>query len=326
MKTTTSIEELENRIKLLEPWRYNHSYGEILIKSDTFAAQLHDRFGKGLMRGILTNLIADKDPKELRALDLGCLEGHYTDILCSLGLKEVVAVDVSEGHIERAEFLLKELKGYENVTIVQGSVGDENFMKSLGRFHIILFHGLLYHLKDPLKIFDILEGLIPDDGVFYLLLSTQYKMPYNLVVSPMPLADLQIKPLEEVDGDHSSGLLYSPADGSVFERCSFRLNPSAVYRVLKLYGYQGLIAYDSPIGYDYSFHSNLVLTKRPQPSLLVNLNNHLKIPGVKFYEWDGASVDSYRFNKKWISKLLRFAIRLQFRIFKTLKLGRKNFR
>ena len=166
MKADISKEEIEARIKQLEPWRYNHSFKDITIRSSTAPAKAHDQYGKDMMKHILTRLIGDKNPAEMRALDLGCLEGHYSDILCSLGFKEVVAIDLSEGHVERAKFLLKELKGYENATVLLGNVNDENLMKPLGKFNIVLFHGLLYHLKDPLKIFDLFESLSRKTRIF----------------------------------------------------------------------------------------------------------------------------------------------------------------
>ena len=44
----------------------------------------------------------------MRAIDLGCLEGHYAALFCSFGFKEVVAVDLSEEHVKRASFLLSD--------------------------------------------------------------------------------------------------------------------------------------------------------------------------------------------------------------------------
>ena len=310
--------EIIQRIKELEPWRYNYTHGDIVIKSDTEAAKVFDLYGRDLMHFLVKQFVSGEDPNAIRSLDLGCLEGHYSDILCSFGLKEVVSIDISSEHVDRVKFLLKEIRGYQNSTVLQGNVSDEQFMKSLGKFNLIIFHGLLYHLKDPLKTFDILEYLIPDNGCFYLLLSNQYKMAYKSIVSPYPVAELQIKPLQQFSKGHTDGLLYSPTDGSVFERCSFRLNPAAVFDVLKIYGYNGIIGYDTPGGTAHSFHSNLIVTKSSISTLLDELNSSNDIPKVKFYEWDGKSVNSYDFKRRIGARIVRFLVYIFSRITKMI--------
>ena len=140
--STQSKTDLEKRIDALKPWRYNHSHQGVVIRSNTLAAKVFEQYARDVMIHILSVLLKNKDPKDLRALDLGCLEGHYSDILCSYGFKEVVSIDLSEGHVKRAVFLLKELKRYPNSTVLQGNVCDEKLMSSLGKFNVILFHGL----------------------------------------------------------------------------------------------------------------------------------------------------------------------------------------
>ena len=317
--------EMKKRIEELRPWRYNHSHQGVVIRSDApVSARVHDQYGRDVMSHILNVLLKDKRPEDLRAIDIGCLEGHYSDILCSSNFKEVVSIDLSEGHIKRANFLLKDLKNYSNSTILHGNVGNEELMSSLGKFNVVLFHGLLYHLKDPLKMFDIIEHLIPEDGDFYLLLSTQYKGSYSAVVSSYPIAELQVKPLKPYSGDLPNGLLHSPSDGSVFERCSFRLNPAAVYQVLKLYNYDGTIAYDTPGGYSHSFNSNLIVNKNKLPRLVEELNRDLNISGVRFYEWDGKSVNSYDFGRRIKARMVRFLIRISHKLLEATALLKRT--
>jgi len=288
-------EELEKEIEALRPWRYPHSHEGISITSDSPAAQkVYELYGRDLLTHILKVLLKDKDPGKLRALDLGCLEGHYSEILCSLNLKEVVSVDLSQDHIKRANFLLKKFKRYPNSRVLQGNVSDEVFMSSLGKFNIVLFHGLLYHLKDPLRVFDFIEKLFPKDEDFFLLLSTQHTGKYSVVLSPYPIAEMQLKPLKSL----TNGALTSPKDGSIFERCSLRLNPAAVHAVLKRYNYQEMIAYDIPKVRPFTFQTNLIVAKDTAPGLTDELNKDVEIPAVRFYEWDGSSVSSYRLTER----------------------------
>src|SRR5687768_6571793 len=101
--------QLQQAIDALRPWRYNHRFDSFVIHADDpRSAHVHDAYGKDIMAHLTKVLIGDHNPAEMRALDLGCLEGHYSDLLCKAGFKEVVSVDLSEGHIERARFLLQE--------------------------------------------------------------------------------------------------------------------------------------------------------------------------------------------------------------------------
>lgn len=300
--------QLQAQADALRPWRYNHQHNGVTIIGDPNAASPADQYAKRLMKEITHCLFEGLPIHDMRAVDLGCLEGHYSDILCEAGFKEVVSIDLSEGHVERARFLLQQLKQHSNSRVLHGNVSDEPFMKSLGTFNLVLFHGLLYHLKDPLKLFDVLEALAPPHSPSFLLLSTQYRCTFNTLVSPAPMAEMQIKPLQQVHKD-SPTVLTSPSDGSAFERCSFILNPAAVHKTLQLYGYRNLIAYDDPSGHSYSYHSNLIASKTTDSGLLGHLSKKIQIPGVRFYQWDGRSVSSYHFEREWRAKTTWLATR-----------------
>lgn len=124
--------QLKNRIEELRPWRYNHQGDSFQTQSEfPYVAKMFKEQHEPVIREAIS-LFKGKSLGEMRALDLGCLEGHYTSILCDMGFKEVVGIDLSEEHIERATFLLQELKGYRNVRLVHGNVLDENLIKPLG--------------------------------------------------------------------------------------------------------------------------------------------------------------------------------------------------
>ena len=156
------LNALADKAKALGPWRYDHAIGDrLIVRGNPVSAPVHGSYGRGAetMRHIVQRLAANLDMSTARALDLGCLEGHYTDILCAAGFKEVVAVDLSPEHLARVEFLLREVRGYTNATIVRGNVEDAALLVSLGQFDVILFHGLLYHLTDPVTFMQRLVGL-----------------------------------------------------------------------------------------------------------------------------------------------------------------------
>ena len=253
--------EFEKKIEELRPWNYNHTHEDIVIKADNLlSSRIHDQYGKALLIHILKKIIRNREPQNIRVLDMGCLEGHYSDIFCSYGFKEVVSIDLSKKHVARTKFLLKELKGYQNSTIIEGNVLDESLMLSLGKFDIIFFHGLLYHLKNPVGIFDIIEHLLNEKEESFILLKHQFHMKYSSMISPYSLAEVRIRPFQP----DKKGLVFSPKDESVFERVSVRLNAKALYELIGAYNYNGVISYDTPIGIEFkkkNFTINLVLTR-----------------------------------------------------------------
>lgn len=317
--------ELAKRIEALRPWAYNHHVGGITINAESAnRAKVHDLYGAKLLKHILGCITDKENVQSLRAIDLGCLEGHYTEVLADAGFGEVVGVDLSERHVDRAKFLFNDLHGYKHVKVILGNATDSNLISSQGKFNVVFCHGLLYHLKDPMLLFDMLDKIIPDDGPFFLLLHTQFKGDYASLVSSLPMAGLQIKPLTpgSAGGD---GYLFSPKDQSVFERVSMRLNPSAIYKILQAYGYQGLIAYNTPGAPSGNYDLCLVVTRNNKPGLLSELRRGLSLPGVVFYEWDGASVNGYSFRHNKEARLVRFLVDRLFKWSNRYKLKEQNW-
>lgn len=292
------MDNLKGKIEELRPWRYNHRHGDIIIKAnDEKIASYIDNYGSDILKQILNNICKHLPPvNELRVLDLGCLEGHYSDILCDYGFKEVVSVDLSDKHIERATFWLHSVKKHKNSTIVMGNVLDQDLICSLGKFDIIFFQGLLYHLSSPVMAFDIIEKIIRDKNNFFLLLTNQFHMDYRVMASPMASGELRVRKFEADEKGH----VLSPKDESVFDVVSLRLNPIAIYSILKSYKYKEIIAYDRPSGTkakNRNFSVSCVLSKKEIPTLVDDLNKYVTVDDCKFYPWDGTSIDGYVFHK-----------------------------
>ena len=304
-------EDYQKRIEALRPWRYNHVHGNIEIKADNQdVAVAHDKYYKNALNRILEIICKHLPPvNELRVLDLGCLEGHYSDILCSYGFKEVVSVDLSENHIKRAEFLLHTLKQYKNSKVIQGNVLSDSLLLSLGKFDIIFFHGLLYHLSSPVMIFDNIEKIINNKASFFMLLSHQFHMDYKIMVSPYPVSELRIRRFKADE----KGLVFSPKDESVFDIASIRLNPVCLKDLLHAYKYEEVISYDTPTGAKLkgkNFAVNFVLSKRKIEGLLESLNSGSLRNNFQFTNWDGTSLDNYVFSKQLKAIMIRCFIKL----------------
>ncbi len=297
-------EAIQARIEQLRPWRYSHLAKGVEIKSE-FPSADDGVNGSGRYKDMVTSItkaiIGERDPATMRVLDLGCCEGHYTAIFCELGFKEVVGIDLSRDHLARAEFLLKTLHGFDNVTLLYGNVNEPALVERLGHFDIVLCYGLLYHLKDPLLLFDAFEKLQSKESPAHILISTQFKGSYLSIVSRDPVLEMQIKGLPE----REDGVVFNEYDGSAFERISLRMNPRALFLALQAYGYRSMIACDTPLGGTGGFSLDLVISRQVSDVDSRLLANRHGIAGLTFSNWNGIDLNGYSVSKNFLARCLR---------------------
>jgi tRNA (mo5U34)-methyltransferase len=99
--------------------------------------------------------IAGSLPADLagaRALDIGCNAGFYAFELAARGA-EVLALDLDEHYLRQGRWAARHLDPKGRVEFRQGSVYD--LLDVEGRFEVVLFMGVLYHLRHPLLALDV---------------------------------------------------------------------------------------------------------------------------------------------------------------------------
>jgi tRNA (mo5U34)-methyltransferase len=87
-----------------------------------------------------------------RALDVGCNAGFYSFELAARGA-EVLALDLDEHYLSQGRWASQFLDPEGRVEFCQGSVYD--LVELEGRFEVVLFMGVLYHLRYPLLALDV---------------------------------------------------------------------------------------------------------------------------------------------------------------------------
>ena len=87
-----------------------------------------------------------------RALDIGCNAGFYSFQLAARGA-EVLALDLDEHYLQQGRWAAQYLDPEGRVEFRQGSVYD--LVEVEGRFEVVLFMGVLYHLRHPLLALDV---------------------------------------------------------------------------------------------------------------------------------------------------------------------------
>jgi tRNA (mo5U34)-methyltransferase len=93
-----------------------------------------------------------------RALDIGCNAGFYSFELARRGA-DVLAVDVDEHYLRQARWAAAELGLADRVTLRRLGV-YELAMLDAEPFDVVLFLGVLYHLRHPLLALDTVAPLV----------------------------------------------------------------------------------------------------------------------------------------------------------------------
>jgi tRNA (mo5U34)-methyltransferase len=101
-----------------------------------------------------------------RALDIGCNAGFYSFQLAARGA-EVLGLDLDEHYLRQGRWAAEQLDPEGRVEFRQGSVYD---LAEIGeRFDVVLFMGVLYHLRYPLLALDLVAEKVAGSLVLQTL-------------------------------------------------------------------------------------------------------------------------------------------------------------
>jgi len=147
------LEELKHRIDALGPWFHNIDLGGIETAPDHFL---------GNYPALKWRSFAAEIPADLSGwtvLDIGCNGGFYSIEMKRRGAGRVVGVDFDDRYLAQARFAAEIAE--VDVEFRQLSVYD---IAALGeRFDVVLFMGVLYHLRHPLLALDLIRAHVADD-------------------------------------------------------------------------------------------------------------------------------------------------------------------
>ena len=144
---TLSDEQLRQRIDELGLWFHNMRLRGIATAPDHFLGNYPEvKFAN--FRGALP---ADMTGKSV--LDIGCNGGFYSLEMKRRGAERVLGIDTDTGYLAQARFAA-EISGLD-VEFQQLPVWD---VARLGeRFDLVIFMGVLYHLRHPLLALDLIH-------------------------------------------------------------------------------------------------------------------------------------------------------------------------
>lgn len=150
-------QEIEERVRGLGDWFHNLDLKGVRTAPNHFL---------GDYPAMNWRFIADAIPQDLTGrtvLDIGCNAGFYAMEMKRRGAARVVGIDSDARYLEQARFAA-EVNGLE-LELRQLDVYDVGALRE--RFDIVLFMGVLYHLRHPLLALDLLrEHVVKDTLVF----------------------------------------------------------------------------------------------------------------------------------------------------------------
>jgi tRNA (mo5U34)-methyltransferase len=97
-------------------------------------------------------------------LDIGCNAGFYSFEIKRRGASRVVAVDFDDYYLNQARFAA-EVLGFDDIDFRRLSVYDVGALRE--RFDVVLFMGLIYHLRHPLLALDLIHEHVAKDLLVY---------------------------------------------------------------------------------------------------------------------------------------------------------------
>ncbi len=161
MSEILETDEIRRRVHDLGQWFHNLNLRGVETAPDHFLGDYPSTKWRRFAHAL---------PQDLRGktvLDVGCNAGYYSIEMKRRGAERVLGIDADERYLEQARFAaavcgldieLRRLSVYDVATLGE-------------RFDIVLFMGVLYHLRHPLLALDLLhEHVVGDLMVFQSML------------------------------------------------------------------------------------------------------------------------------------------------------------
>lgn len=157
----TDQEQIRKRASELGEWFHNINLGGVQTAPNHFLGD----YPSCKWRVFQASIPADLTGKTV--LDIGCNGGFYSIEMKRRGAARVVSIDSDPGYLEQARFAA-EVSGLD----IEFRELDVYNLAALGEtFDIVLFMGVLYHLRHPLLALDLLyEHAVKETLVFQSLM------------------------------------------------------------------------------------------------------------------------------------------------------------
>ena len=154
---TLPIAEIREKVQALGPWFHNLDLGGVRTAPEHFL---------GDYPNIKWQKIADAIPADLTGktvLDIGCNAGFYSIEMKKRGASRVLGIDFDDVYLNQARFAAEVAEA--DIEFQKMSVYD---VGALGeKFDVVIFMGVLYHLRHPLLALDLIREHVTKDVMIF---------------------------------------------------------------------------------------------------------------------------------------------------------------
>lgn len=122
----------------------------------------------------LDRLVGRRNIEGKTFLDIGSGSGLHSLAAMRLGASRVVSFDYDADSVECTRALQAE-RGDAKWEVMQGSVLDEAFVRSLGKFDVVYSWGVLHHTGDMWRAIDLATVPVGEKGLFAIAIYNKVK-------------------------------------------------------------------------------------------------------------------------------------------------------
>ena len=151
--TQFSRDEIAARIQSLGPWFHNIELGGVATVPEHYLGDYPQNKWRQFNHALPVDLSGAS------VLDIGCNGGFYAIEMKRRGAERVLGIDFDQDYLDQAEFAA-EVNGLD-IEFRQLSVYEVASLQE--RFDIVLFLGVLYHLRHPLLALDLIRAHVVKD-------------------------------------------------------------------------------------------------------------------------------------------------------------------
>ena len=148
-----NTDQIRRRVAELGQWFHNLDLGGVKTAPDHFLGDYPsvkwERFSKALPENL----------KGKTVLDVGCNGGFYSIKMKQRGASQVVGIDTDEKYLEQARFAAEVSRvdiEFHNLSVYRAAEHEQ-------KFDLVLFMGVLYHLRHPLLALELLHEHVVGD-------------------------------------------------------------------------------------------------------------------------------------------------------------------
>ena len=148
-----TTEQIEERVRSLGPWFHNMSLRGVQTAPEHFLGDYPALKWRNFEHAI------PKDLTGKSVLDIGCNAGFYAMEMKRRGASRVLGIDSDDDYLSQARFAaeVNEL----DIEFARMNVYDVPTLRET--FDVVIFMGVLYHLRHPLLALDLLHDHVTKD-------------------------------------------------------------------------------------------------------------------------------------------------------------------